>query len=90
MMRANAGFHSDQAWWHSRQSGFNLPTRPFLPQNNRAPLVEANNMKRVLADIDADRRDPISFLLDMSVLLEMHPLATFAHPRGENTAGPSH
>jgi hypothetical protein len=24
-----------EAWWHIRQPGFNLPTRPFLPQNNR-------------------------------------------------------
>jgi hypothetical protein len=61
MVRANAGFHSDQAWRHIHKSGLNLTTRPFLPQNDRAPLVEANNMKRVLADIDADHGDLTGF-----------------------------
>jgi hypothetical protein len=56
MVRANAGFHADQAWRHIRKSGLNLTTRSFLPQNNRAPLVEANDVEEVLADIDADHR----------------------------------
>src|SRR5262245_52063294 len=56
-MCTNAGFHSDKAWWHIRKSGFNLRTRPFLPQNNRAPLVEANDVEEILTDINADHGD---------------------------------
>jgi len=48
MMCANAGFHSDKAWWHIRKSGFNLRTRPFLPQNNRAPLSRPTTWKKFL------------------------------------------
>jgi hypothetical protein len=44
-----------------RQSAFNLPTRPFLPQNNRAPLVEANNVGEGFADINADHGDLTRF-----------------------------
>jgi hypothetical protein len=63
IVRANAGFHSDQAWRHIGKSGLNLTTRPFLPQNDRTSLVEANNMKRVLADIDADHGNLTGFML---------------------------
>ena len=59
MMRADAGFHADQARRHIGKSSFNLATRPFLPQDDRAALVEADDMERVLADIDADDGDLI-------------------------------
>jgi hypothetical protein len=53
-MRADAGFHADQSGRHICKPNFNLTTRPFLPQDNRAPLVEARDMERVLSDIDAE------------------------------------
>src|SRR5208283_23376 len=59
MMRADAGFHADQAGGDICKSSFNLATRPFLPQNNLAALVEADHMERVLADIDANDGDLI-------------------------------
>ena len=33
---------------------FHLATRPLLTQHNRTALIEANDVERVLADIDAD------------------------------------
>src|SRR5208283_3778765 len=59
MMRADASFHADQARRHIGKSSFNLATRPFLPQDNRAALVEADHMERALADIDANDGDLI-------------------------------
>ena len=60
VMRADAGFHADQAGRHIGKPSFNLTTRPFLPQDNRAPLIEADDMERVLADIDADNGDSMA------------------------------
>jgi hypothetical protein len=36
---------------------FHLTTRPFLAQHDRPALVEADDVERVLADIDADHCD---------------------------------
>jgi hypothetical protein len=55
VMRANAGLHSDQTRRHVREPCFNLATRPPLPQHDRATPVEADDMKRILADVDAHR-----------------------------------
>ncbi len=59
MMRADAGLHADQAGRHVCKPSFNLTARPFLPRDDRAALVEADDMERVLADIDADDGDLI-------------------------------
>ena len=55
VMGANAGLHPDQARRHVRKSCLDLAARPPLPQHDRATLVEADDMKRVLADVDAHR-----------------------------------
>jgi hypothetical protein len=34
--------------------GFHLATRPLLPQHDGTALILANDVERVLADIDAD------------------------------------
>jgi hypothetical protein len=39
------------------QIALHLATRPLLPQHDRAALIKANNVERVLADIDADYGD---------------------------------
>jgi hypothetical protein len=54
MMCANAGLHADQARRHVGEPRFNLAARPLLPQRNCAPVIETNDVERVLADIDAD------------------------------------
>jgi len=51
-MRADAGLHADHARRHIGKAYFHLATRPLLTQHNRAALIVANNVKRVLADID--------------------------------------
>jgi hypothetical protein len=56
-MRANTSLHPDQAWRHVRQPCLDLAARPLLPQHDRAALIEAHDVKRVLADIDAHRGD---------------------------------
>jgi hypothetical protein len=53
MMRTNAGLHADQARWHVGKSRVHLATRPLLPQHDRPALIKANNMERVLTNIDA-------------------------------------
>jgi hypothetical protein len=40
MMRADAGFHADQARRHVCKSCFHLATRPLLPQHDRAALIK--------------------------------------------------
>jgi hypothetical protein len=54
MMRANAGFHPDQARWHVGKAGLDLATRPFLTQRNGTTLIVVYDVERVLADIDTN------------------------------------
>jgi hypothetical protein len=89
MMCANAGFHPDQARWHIGKAGLDLATRPFLTQHNRATLIVADNMERVLADIDADHDDCALQLLGHGVLLvfgapSQHPIAGGAGARPDH------
>jgi hypothetical protein len=69
MMRTDAGLHADQARGHVGQACFDLATRPLLPQRNCAWLIQADNVERVLADIDADHGDRGVELLRHGVLL---------------------
>jgi len=46
-----------------------MAARPLLPQNNLSAAVLANNLERVLADIDADNGNPSVDLLRHDVLL---------------------
>src|SRR3954467_5510580 len=57
MMRPDTSLHADQAWRHVRKSCFHLATRPLLMQHDRAAVIKAYNVERVLADIDANHGD---------------------------------
>jgi hypothetical protein len=57
MMCADAGLHADRARRQIGQPGLHLPTRPPLPHHDATALILANNMERVLADIDTDYGD---------------------------------
>ena len=46
-----------------------MAARPLLPQNNLSAAVLANNLERVLTDIDADNGNPSVDLLRHDVLL---------------------
>jgi hypothetical protein len=74
MMRANAGFHPDQAWRQVGKAGLDLATRPLLPQHDGATIIVANHVERVFADIDADHSDCALELLGHGVLLSLAPL----------------
>ena len=41
-----------------------MAARPLLPQNNLSAAVLANNLERVLTDIDADNGNPSVDLLE--------------------------
>jgi len=71
MMRPNAGFHTDQARWEVGQSRLDLTARPLLPQHDRTTLVMADDVERVLADIDADNGDHAVLILGHGVLHRM-------------------
>jgi hypothetical protein len=42
---------------HIGQTCFQLAARPPLPQHDRPTSIQANDMERVLPDIDPDDRD---------------------------------
>jgi hypothetical protein len=69
MMRADAGFHADQARRHIGKPGFDLAARPLLPQHDRAALIETHEVKRVLADIDSGDGDRCVEFLRHNALL---------------------
>src|ERR1035438_5441557 len=90
MMRADAGFHADQARGNIGKAGLDLATRPFLTQHNRATLIVAYDVKRVLADIDTNHGNCSVQCLGHRLLLVLTPLPSFYRWRGGSTAGPSH
>jgi hypothetical protein len=53
-MRADACLHADPTRRQIGQSSLDLATRPFLAQHDGTAPILANDVKRVLADIDAD------------------------------------
>ena len=53
-MRADASLHADPTRRQIGQSSLDLATRPLLPQYDSTALILANDVERVLADIDAD------------------------------------
>jgi hypothetical protein len=69
MMRTNTGLHADQVGWHIGKPCFHLATRPLLAQHDCATPIEADDVKRVLADIDTDHGDHTVKLLNHDVLL---------------------
>jgi hypothetical protein len=69
VMGPDAGLYPDQTGWHIGEAHFNLATRPPLPQHNGAALIQANDVKRILPDIDADYGDRSLLCLSHGVLL---------------------
>ena len=69
MMRTDAGLHADQAGRHVGKACGYLATRPLLMQHDRAALIVAHDVERVLTDIDADHGDCGIELLRHGVLL---------------------
>src|ERR1035437_8474400 len=57
MMRTDAGLHADQARRHVGKACGYLATRPLLMQHDRAALIVAHDVERVLTDINADYGD---------------------------------
>jgi hypothetical protein len=55
-MGAEAGFHADHTARQLRKFLHQGQTPYLPPQNNRAARIKADNVKHVLADIDADGR----------------------------------
>ena len=90
MMRADTGFHADQARRHIGKAGLDLATRPFLTQHNGTTLIVAHDVERVLADIDTNHGNCSVQCLGHGVLLVLTPLPSFYCWRGGSTAGPSH
>jgi len=54
IVRRHADLDTDQAPRHIRQSARNPVATKLLTQNNRSPIIQANQMQRVLARIDAN------------------------------------
>src|SRR6478735_8403556 len=78
MMCADAGFHADQAWRHVGKACFYLATRPLLPQHDSITLIVADNVERVLTDIDADYGNRSMCCRRHGVLLVLAPLASLS------------
>src|SRR5215470_12576156 len=81
-MGTDAGFHPDQARWYVGKPRLQLPARPLLPQHDRAVLILANDVERVLTDVDANHAS------DCTVVLAGHGvLLVFAAPCPASLAG---
>src|ERR1700757_4854685 len=68
VMRTDAGLHADQARRHIGEP-FNLATRPLLTQHDCTAAIEADDVERVLADIDTDYGNCVVEIVRHSVLL---------------------
>ena len=90
MMRPDACLHADEARREVGQSRLDLTARPLLAQHDRTALVMADDVERVLADVDADYGDLGACCLGMGVLLLMQPPASVARWRGRSTGRTIH
>src|SRR5207244_7025783 len=54
VMGSHARLHADEASRYVGEAGLDLAARQLLPQNDCALPVEANEVERVLADVDAE------------------------------------
>jgi len=77
-MRANASLHADKARRHVGKSRLYLAARPLLAQHNCTAIIQANDVERVLTDIDADYGDRNLCCRRHSVLLVLAPLASLS------------
>ena len=57
VMRPDARLHADEARRHVGEPSVDLAARQLLAQNDGAHLVEADEVERILADVDADCRN---------------------------------
>ena len=57
MMRADTSLHADEAGRQVGEPRLDLTARPLLAQDDRTALVVADDVERVLADVDADHGD---------------------------------
>jgi hypothetical protein len=65
MMRADASLHANQARLQVSEPRFDLAARPLLPQHDAAAPILADEVERILADINSDYGDfAIEFLGD--------------------------
>jgi hypothetical protein len=53
VMGSDAGLHADQTRRHVGQPSSDLAACPSLAYDDRAALIQADDVKRILADIDA-------------------------------------
>jgi hypothetical protein len=67
MMGADAGLHADQARRNVGEAIRDLAAQQLPTQYDRSALVEADQVERVLTDIDANRiHDAVSGFLSMA------------------------
>ena len=57
MMSPRAGLQTDEAARNSRQPTLDLAARELDPEDDRAALIEADEVEDVLANIEADGRN---------------------------------
>ena len=87
MMRANAGFHPDQARWQIGEQRLRLTTRPLSSQHDRTTPIVAHDVEQVLA-VDAGHGDCAARFLRHGVQLFGAPSQLRSVAGLE--AGPSH
>ena len=75
-MRTNARLHADLARRHIGQPRFDLATRPLLTQHDCTAAIEADDVERVLPDIDTDHGNRSLCCRWHGVLLVWAPLAS--------------
>ena len=57
MMRPDASLHADETGRYVGEPRLDLTARPLLAQDDRATAIVADDVERVLADVDADYGD---------------------------------
>src|SRR5262249_9111140 len=75
MMRSDAGLHADQTRWHVGKPCLHLAARPLLAKHNGAAIIEADDVERILTDINADYGSRSLRCRRHGVLLVLAPLA---------------
>jgi hypothetical protein len=78
MMCPNAGLHADQTLPHTGKPCLYLAARPLLAKHNGTAIIEANDVERVLPDINADYRNRSRCCRRHEVLLVLAPLASLS------------
>jgi len=71
MMGTDTGLHADQAGWHIGEPCLHLATRPLLPQRDGPTPIQADDVERILANIDTDHGDHTVMRLRHGVLLSL-------------------